>query len=130
MSSLRPLSDRLEVLFALVPVPEGGALYDNGRAAADLVAGGTDVSAEELGRLRCGDITDPPGGLLAGIADLFGVPHAYFTDAEVAGRVEDQLRFLLRVRDSGLRGVGRHGEHLTPAALSAVLAALEAQDGP
>lgn len=107
-------AERLNVLFAHVPRSAGSELYSNERAAEDLTAAGFSVTAGYLRQLRSGKRRNPTARLLAGIAELFGVPITYFFDAELAEKVATQLAALTKLRNAGVRGiVARSGSKLT-----------------
>src|SRR3954464_13774078 len=76
------LSPKLEHLFAVVPRPDGGR-YTNETAAQALAEAGVRVSSVHLSPLRSGRRHNPSARLLAGLAELFGVPIGYFFDSAV-----------------------------------------------
>ena len=87
MRDLPSLGERLDVLFAAVPVMgcAGDARYTNLGAVEALVAMGCAVSVEDLARLRQGGAL--PGGtteLVNGLATLFGVRPEFFGDDDEA----------------------------------------------
>lgn len=49
------------------------------------------ISATYLGQLATGDNPNPTIAVLETLARFFGVPTSYFTDDELAGRVDEQL---------------------------------------
>ena len=115
------MAERLDLLFAVVPAPQGGDLSSDERVAAELTTAGTTVTADELRRLRSTEATTPDPVLLTATANLFGVPANYFTNDQVAA----ELELLGRIRHLGVRGVHAHGEPVSPSALAAVLDVLE-----
>lgn len=119
------LAERLNVLFAHVPRPGGSELYTNERAASDLAAAGTSVTAGYLRQLRSGKRRNPTARLLAGIAQLFEVPITFFFDDDEADKIATQLHALTRLRAAGVRGIVARSGDLTAEDLTALAPLLE-----
>jgi transcriptional regulator with XRE-family HTH domain len=98
------LSPKLEHLFAVVPRPDGGR-YTNETAAQALAEAGVRVSSVHLSHLRSGRRNNPSARLLAGLAELFGVPIGYFFDSAVEERVNDELATLMALHDTRVKGL-------------------------
>lgn len=98
------LSSKLEHLFAVVPRPNGGR-YTNESAAQELAEAGVRVSSVHLSHLRSGRRNNPSARLLAGLAELFGVPIGYFFDASIEEQVNDELSTLVALHDTRVKGL-------------------------
>jgi transcriptional regulator with XRE-family HTH domain len=98
------LAPKLEHLFAAVPRPDGGR-YTNESAAQALGEAGIRVSSVHLSHLRSGRRSNPSARLLAGLAELFGVPIAYFFDAAIEEQVNDELSTLIALHDTRVKGL-------------------------
>ena len=99
------LAANLNRLFETIPRPEGGGLYTNEVAAKALGDLGVQVSAQHIWLLRGGKRDNPSFRLLDGIARLFGVPLAYFSDPDVEARVSAELSTLAALHDSGVKAL-------------------------
>lgn len=95
------LAERLDHLFRLVhPV---GAEYSWREVAEGINKRGVTItSAAYIEQVRRGEHDNPPQRLLENLADFFGVPVAYFSDDELADRVDSQLELLASIRDEGV----------------------------
>lgn len=98
------LADKLNHLFATVPKP-GGGLHTNDTAAQALNDAGVSVSSVYLSHLRLGRRTNPSARLLAAIAQVFGVPIAYFFDNDLEEKVNADLATLASMRDNDVKGL-------------------------
>lgn len=98
------LADKLNHLFATVPRSEGG-LHTNETAAHALNDAGATVSSVYLSHLRSGRRNNPSARLLAAVAQVFGVPIAYFFDADLEERVNAELATLAALHDSDVKGL-------------------------
>ncbi len=93
------LPERLDHLFRTVhPADRGEYSY---REVASMIeaSGGPTISAAYINYLRLGRRNNPTIQHLAALADFFGVPVSYFTDAEMAERVDLELDFVAAARD-------------------------------
>jgi len=107
------LAAKLNRLFETIPRPEGG-LYTNEAAANALAELGVTVSAQHIWHLRTQKRDNPSFRLLEGIARLFGVPLAYFSDAEVEARVTAELSTLAALQDSGVKSLLTRAHGVSP----------------
>ncbi len=114
------LVKRLNHLFATVPRPDRGGYWSNEQAAGELARLGTPMSHAYLSQLRTGKRDNPSARHLAAIATLFGVPMEYFFDAEVADKINADLRLLTAIRDSGVHGVAMRAQGLSAASLASL----------
>lgn len=119
------LADRLNVLFARVPRPGTSQPYSNDRAAEDLSSAGISVTGAYLSQLRSGKKNNPSARLLAGIAELFGVPITYFLNDEQAEKIEKQLNTLVALRSAGVRGIVARSAGVSDAGIASLAAILE-----
>lgn len=125
------LAVNLNRLFETVPRPDGG-LYTNELAAKALSDLGVQVSAQHLWLLRGGQRDNPSFRLLDGIARLFGVPLAYFSDPEVEARVSAELSTLAALQDSGVKALLTRAHGVSPqnmAHLGAILDQIRQMEG-
>lgn len=110
-SGIPHLAARLNRLFDTIPQPKSesgpvGKLYSNAAAAAALLADhAVSVTPIYLSQLRKGTRRNPSAKLLAGIANLFGVPITYFFDDDTASRIDDQLDVLRAARDQRVKRI-------------------------
>ena len=105
---------RLNHLFARVHPPSRGPF------TSDEVAAEIGVSSQAVRYWRQGKRVDPKMGSLQRLAQLFGVPVAYFFDDEVADRLDVELDLLLAIRDQGVRRIALRAAGLSPASQHAV----------
>lgn len=116
----RSFADKLEHLFATVH-PRDRRPYSMDVVAAKITEqGGDPVSAGYLWMLRKGQRDNPTIRTVEAIARFFGVPTAYFFDDELAGRVDEQLELLAKMRDAGLESLGLRAGELSPESRAAV----------
>ncbi|MCF2532418.1 helix-turn-helix domain-containing protein [Yinghuangia soli] len=115
------LARRLEHLFQTV-YPKGRGRYTNPEAAALINerAGEKLVSQSYLWQLRHGARDDPSLRRITAIARLFGVPVDYFSDDELAARVDAQLELLVALRDAGVRDIALRASGLSDNALQSL----------
>ncbi len=126
------LAVNLNRLFETIPRPEGGGLYTNEVAAKALGDLGVQVSAQHLWLLRTGKRDNPSFRLLDGIARLFGVPLAYFSDPDVEARVSAELSTLAALHDSGVKALLTRAHGVSPqnmAHLGAILDQIRQMEG-
>jgi len=119
------LAERLNALFARVPRPGGSHPYSNDLAAEALRDRSISVTGVYLSQLRSGRRDNPSAKLLAGIAELFGVPITYFFDDEQAQRIEAQLDALAGLRASGVQGIMARASDVSEGNQKALAAILE-----
>lgn len=123
-TGLPGLAERLNVLFSAVPSPSG-ELYTNASAARQLANRGVPVSRAYLSALRSGQQTNPSARLVGAIASLFGVPVAFFFEAEQATRTIDQLQTLVAMRNAGVRGIVARTAGMSDTGIASLAAILE-----
>jgi len=118
------LADQLNHLFATVPRSAGSSRpHSNETAAEALQQYGIRVTGHNLAHLRAGRRDNPSARLLAGIAQLFGVPIAYFFDKGLERDVNQQLSTLVAARDTRLQTLMMRG--VSPESLGQVEGILE-----
>jgi transcriptional regulator with XRE-family HTH domain len=101
------LAERLNKLFASVRKPDGTE-YSQREVAEGVTAAGEPISHSYVGQLRKGEKDNPTLRHLRGLARFFGVPVEYFTNDDVAAKVDHELDLLqalqaLRVRTAAMR---------------------------
>lgn len=114
------LALRLNHLFATVPKPDRSGYWTNEQASTELGRQGTPMSHAYLSQLRTGKRDNPSARHLAAIAALFGVPMEYFFDADVAEKIDADLRLLVAIRDAGIQGIAMRAHGLSPASLASL----------
>jgi transcriptional regulator with XRE-family HTH domain len=116
----RTLAQRLEYLFRTVREP-GRREYSNEEVSA-AIARDQDVtiSASYIWYLRTGQRDNPTFKHLNALARFFGVPPAYFFDADTSGRVEAELALLAAMKDAGVRDVALRAVGLSPQSLGTI----------
>ncbi|MDI3405824.1 helix-turn-helix domain-containing protein [Streptomyces sp. B-S-A6] len=120
------LAARLDHLFEVIRPAGRTRPYSNDEVAALLQEqGGPTVSGTYLWQLRTGRRDNPTKRHLEALADFFGVPVAYFFDADVARRVGSDLETLLRLREAGVQSVALRAVGLSPKSMDAVLAMID-----
>lgn len=119
------LADRLNHLFATVPRQDGKGYFTNEQAAAALTAAGTHVSDAYIGQLRNGKRNNPSARHLAAIAELFAVPVDYFFNPEVAANIDNDLRLLSAIRDSGIKGLALRAHGLSSETIASLASIIE-----
>jgi transcriptional regulator with XRE-family HTH domain len=98
--------------------------------AAQLKARGQDVSRQYLGALITGQRGEPRISLVEAIADVFGVPVAYFTGDWLGRSFAEALPVLLAMRDPKVADLLRRTDLLHVAADPNVAALLRRPDLP
>jgi transcriptional regulator with XRE-family HTH domain len=68
-------------------------------------ADGVTTSAAYLSQLRTGKRDNPSARHLAALAAIFEVPLDYFFDDRLRTRIDDDLRLLVAIRESGVRAI-------------------------
>lgn len=101
---LAHLAERLNFLYDYVPNPDGGR-YSNAEAATALQNNDVPTTATYISQLRSGARDNPSATIIAGLADLFGVPLTYFFDDQVASDTQNELATMVAMRDSRVRAV-------------------------
>ena len=113
-----PVGQRLERLFEETRRPDG-QLWTISYLAEELKARGQDVSRQYLGALMTGDRGEPRISLVEAIADVFGLPVAYFTGDYLGRAFAEALPVLLALRDPNVAALHRRADlHQIAAALA------------
>lgn len=86
----RTFAEKLTRLFEVLH-PAGGRPISTRELAARVKEHGGSISPSYISELRTGKRTNPTMEHIVGIAAAFGVPAGYFTDPEVAERVDKEL---------------------------------------
>src|SRR5664279_255373 len=119
------LADRLNRLFASVSRPGGRGLWTNEKASAALHGMGAGMSGAYLSQLRNGKKTNPSARHLAAVAELFGVPMAYFFDMGAAEQVDADLPLLTAVRDPAVRRLALRAHGLSPESITSLIGIMD-----
>ncbi|GAA1466300.1 helix-turn-helix transcriptional regulator [Nocardiopsis exhalans] len=115
--------ERLRYLFRTVHSPEG-APYTAREVAKGLRRAGLAISTEEVEGLSQ-VWPEASDGLDKALAEFFGVPTAYFTDAKVAQEVEKELALLAAMRDSGVKHLALRAAGLSARSLESIAQMVE-----
>ncbi|MER7791161.1 helix-turn-helix transcriptional regulator [Streptomyces sp. NPDC097640] len=114
-----PLARRLNYLFTAMHPP--GAPYTNAHVAEAISGGdeygGVRLTEQYLSMLRNGKRTNPSPDVLRALAKFFGVPVGYLLgdlSPSQAERVEEEVRFLVAMRDKRVRGIALRSVGLPP----------------
>jgi len=100
------LAGKLRHLVAAIPAP-GGHRY-SAREIADEInrrRGEKAISHTYVANLLAGRSTNPTLQAVGLLAELFGVPAAYFLDDEVAHRIDGELELIAALRQAGVERV-------------------------
>ena len=113
------LAERLTYLFSSMHPP--GAPYTNAHVAAEISGndeyGGVSLTEQYLSMLRNGRRTNPSPDVLRALARFFGVPVGYLLgdlSPAQAERVEEEVRFLVAMRDQRVRAIALRAVGLPP----------------
>ncbi|MEU1945888.1 helix-turn-helix domain-containing protein [Streptomyces sp. NPDC059474] len=114
-----PLAERLSYLFTTMHPP--GAPYTNAYVAEEISGGeeygGVSVTEQYLSMLRNGKRTNPSPDVLRALAKFFAVPVGYLLgdlSPSQAERVEEEVRFLVAMRDKRVRSIALRSVGLPP----------------
>ncbi|MFF7728911.1 helix-turn-helix domain-containing protein [Streptomyces sp. NPDC008001] len=114
-----PLAARLNYLFANMHPP--GAPYTNAHVAEEITNGEeygeTGLTEQYLSMLRNGRRANPSPDVLRALAKFFAVPVGYLMgdlSASQAERVEEEVRFLVAMRDQRVRAIALRSVGLPP----------------
>jgi transcriptional regulator with XRE-family HTH domain len=108
-------SARLNRLFDTV-YPPGRGPHTSAEVIAALKSEGVTMSAPYLSQLRSGNRTNPSSTTMAALANFFRIKPAYFTDDEYYEKLEEELSWLLVMRDEGVRRIAMGASELSPEA--------------
>ncbi|GGO88017.1 helix-turn-helix domain-containing protein [Wenjunlia tyrosinilytica] len=114
-----PLAQRLNYLFLNIHPPGGS--YTNAHVAEQISNsaeyGGGGLTEQYLSMLRNGKRANPSPEILRALAKFFGVPAGYLLgdlSAPQAERVEDEVQFLVAMRDHRVRTIALRCVGLPP----------------
>ncbi|WFB11005.1 helix-turn-helix transcriptional regulator [Streptomyces sp. LX-29] len=114
-----PLAGRLNYLFANMHPP--GAPYTNAHVADEISHsdeyGGVSLTEQYLSMLRNGKRTNPSPDVLRALARFFAVPVGYLLgdlSPSQTERIEEEVRFLVAMRDQRVRGIALRAVGLPP----------------
>ena len=113
-------AERLQLLFSVVRDPSG-RLYNVSQVADAINADGYVLSRAYLSALREGTRPIPKPHIVEAISKFFDVPPAYFYDDQVFRWMEEDIRLLVSLRDSGIRSVSFHASGLSRESLKAIV---------
>lgn len=120
------LAAKLDHLFRTVPrSAEDRSLHTSTSVAEALQKRGIDVTDNHIRALRSGRRSNPSFILLAGIADLFGVPLAYFADDAAAKEIQESLAVVNAMKDVGVRRLLTRAHGVSEESLGSVMALLD-----
>ncbi len=123
---LPDLAERLDLLFRTVPRTAGSQRYHSSGSAADaLQKQGITVTPNHIRALRTGRRRNPSFRLLVGLAELFHVPLDYFVDDSAARDIQESLRALVAMRDTGVQQLMMRAHGVSSESLGPVLALLD-----
>lgn len=121
VDGLPELADKLNHLFATVPRSVTSTrAHSNESAAEALEQYGIRVTKTHLSHLRAGRRDNPSARLLAGIAQLFGVPIAYFFDENLEREVNQQLATLVAMRDARVKNLMMRAQGVSSESLGQI----------
>lgn len=95
----RTVAEKLNRLFEVLH-PAGSRPLNNRELASRVKEQGGSISQTYISQLRSGARDNPTLEHLIGIAAAFGVPAGYFTDPEVADRVDAELDRLVEMQQA------------------------------
>ncbi|HKT03371.1 MAG TPA: helix-turn-helix domain-containing protein [Rugosimonospora sp.] len=95
----KPFKELFEALLASKPNPDTNNRYTVRELAARLKTYGVGVTYQYLHQLQTGARTNPTVAVVEGLVQVFEVPPMYFFDNSTAGRVDEQLAELKKLRD-------------------------------
>jgi transcriptional regulator with XRE-family HTH domain len=122
-----PLARKLRFLLDQVHPPDRGRYTYREVIAGIVEAGDPPLSLGYLGQLINGERTNPTLDALTSLAHFFGVPISYLTNDDHSHErdIEEQLRALSLLRDTGVRGVALRAHGLPQGQLDLVVALLD-----
>lgn len=124
----RTVAEKLDRLWRVMGPKRRPETYQQVADAINARSGesGVSISHATIWQLRTGKSTDPRLSHLQALADHFGVPLGYFTDDEVAARVDRDLDLVAAMRDTGVRQVALRARGLSPETLRAITTMIDA----
>jgi transcriptional regulator with XRE-family HTH domain len=103
----RGVAGRLEHLFDVVTNPKTGKRYTNAEVARMTLS---DLSEEDVQRIRTGEVSDPTVGQVAALASAFGVEVSYLLGRNEAPLLDVEL--VQALRDEDVRDITRESSRL------------------
>jgi transcriptional regulator with XRE-family HTH domain len=119
------LGRRLDYLLVTVPSPSGGR-WTNVELSNLLGERGIPTSAPYISMLRHGQRANPSLVIVDGIADIFGVPVAYFYDDDLATRLDKDLAMLSAFRNVAAQRIALRTTGMSDHVLEEILAIMDA----
>ena len=119
------LADKLNYLFLTMHAPTRSGLHSNDSAAAALAERGVTVTGTHISHLRTGRRDNPSARLLAGLAELFGVPIGYFFDPTMEEKINSELGALAALRDSEAKSLMLRAQGISPQSMEHLKGILE-----
>jgi transcriptional regulator with XRE-family HTH domain len=104
---MRGVAGRLEHLFEVVRNPKTGEPYTNAEVARMTLS---DLSEEDVERIRTGAIRDSTVGQVAALASVFGVEPSYLLDRGESALLDKEL--VNALRDEDVRDITRESSRL------------------
>ncbi|WP_285690023.1 hypothetical protein [Actinoplanes sp. NBRC 103695] len=87
---------------------------------------GIDITPQYVQQLRTGTKTKPSLDIVHGLGKVFGLSTSYFTDDDAqAQRIQDQIAFVIAMRDGGVRQLALRASELDPEARQWVMETVE-----
>lgn len=120
----RSLGEKLEHLFAHAHPAHRGP-YSNEEIAEKVRASGGEISANYIWLLRKGRRDNPTMKALEALAEVFGVPTAYFFDEAVESDTNAELEVVMAMRDADVKSVALRAAGLSSQGLAQVKSIIE-----
>ncbi|MGB9375691.1 MAG: helix-turn-helix domain-containing protein [Jiangellales bacterium] len=118
------MASKLDHLFATVRPAKGEYTHEE-VATAIRERGGPTISATYVWQLRKGLRDNPTKHHIEALAGFFGVPPAYFFDAETAAEIDAELELLAAIRDGNVRSLALRAQGLSPESLDTIADMIE-----
>lgn len=120
------LAERLDLLFRTVPRgSDSSQLHTSASVADELERQSISVTPNHIRALRTGRRRNPSFRLLAGLAEIFQVPLDYFVDDSVSAEIQESLKTVVAMRDTGVQQLMTRAHGVSAESLGPVLALLD-----
>lgn len=120
------LAERLDLLFRTVPRTNSNPeLHTSASVAEELERLSISVTPNHIRALRTGRRRNPSFRLLAGLAEIFQVPLDYFVDDSVSAEIQESLKIVVALRDTGVQQLMMRAHGVSAESLGPVLALLD-----
>lgn len=120
------LAHRLDLLFRTVPRGHGSSQpHTSASVVEELERQNISVTPNHIRALRTGRRRNPSFRLLAGLADIFQVPLDYFVNDSVSAEIQESLKMVVAMRDTGVQQLMMRAHGVSPESLGPVLALLD-----